>query len=67
MCLLDCQRRMLQHLPFLLLKMFLHRHSVLMIIHVYLLNVKILLSSSLLILNLCILCIIRKISSMPSR
>ena len=27
MCLLDCQRRMLQHLPFFLLKLFIHMHN----------------------------------------
>ena len=61
MCLLDCQRRMLQHLPVLLLKVFLHRHTNFNDYTCYLLNVKIFFSSSLLILNLCIFCIMCKI------
>ena len=56
MCLLDCQRRMLQHLPFLLLKVFLHRHTNFNDYTCYLLNVKIFFSSS-----LCIFCIMCKI------
>ena len=61
MCLLDCQRRMLQHLPFLFLKVFLHRHTNFKDYTCYLLNVKIFFSSSLRILNLCIFCIMCKI------
>ena len=61
MCLLDCQRRMLQHLPFLLLKVFLHRHTNFNDYTCYLLNVKIFFSSSLRILYLCTFCIMCKI------